>query len=137
MSINRGKTTFILLLFRTGLREGEAIALRPEDLDLRKRYVWIQRNFTAGQLSDTPKSRQSRKVDLSHDLVAVLKDYSVVQEAEAMLNERPSRKWLFTTPGGDMIRSNNFRERVWKPILEAAGCPIGVFMPRGTPSQAG
>lgn len=91
---------FVLLLFRTGMREGEAVAMRPEDLDLRKRYVWVQRNFTAGQLSNTPKSRQKRKVDLSHDLVAVLRDYLVVQEAEDMLNELPSGEWLFTTPGG-------------------------------------
>ncbi len=28
---------FILLLFRTGLREGEAVALRPEDLNMRER----------------------------------------------------------------------------------------------------
>ncbi len=114
---------FILLLFRTGMREGEAVALRPEDLDLRKRYAWVQRNFTAGQLSSTPKSRQKRKVDLSHDLVAVLRDYLVVRDAEDMLNERPTGEWLFTTPGGDMIRSNNFRDRVWKPILKAAGVP--------------
>ncbi|MCA9454318.1 MAG: site-specific integrase [Nitrospiraceae bacterium] len=114
---------FILLLFRTGMREGEAVALRPEDLDLRKRYVWVQRNFTAGQLSNTPKSRQKRKVDLAHDLVAVLRDYLVVREAEAMLNERTAEEWLFTTPGGDMIRSNNFRDRVWKPLLRAAGIP--------------
>jgi integrase len=114
---------FILFLFRTGTREGEAVALRPEDLDLRKRYVWIQRNFTAGQLSNTPKSRKKRKVDLSHDLVAVLRDYLVVREAEAMLNEGLAREWLFTTPGGAMIRSNNFRDRVWKPLLKAAGVP--------------
>lgn len=114
---------FILLLFRTGLREGEAIALRPEDLDLRKRSVWVQRNFTAGQLSNTPKSRQKRKVDLSQDLVAVLKDYLVIQEAEALLSSRTQERWLFSTPSGSMIRSNNFRDRVWKPLLKAANLP--------------
>ncbi len=114
---------FILLLFRTGLREGEAVALRPEDLDLRKRSVWVQRNFTAGQLSNTPKSRQKRKVDLSQDLVAVLKEYLVIREAEAVLNGLASEGWLFTAPSGAMIHSNNFRDRVWKPLLKAAQLP--------------
>jgi len=114
---------FILLLFRTGLREGEAVALRPEDLDMRQRYLWVQRNFTAGQLSNTPKSRQKRRVDLAQDLVAVLQDYSVVREAEALLKGQPVDGWLFTTPRGEIIRANNFRDRVWKPLLRAAGLP--------------
>jgi len=114
---------FILLLFRTGLREGEAVALRPEDLDMRQRYLWVQRNFTAGQLSHTPKSRQKRRVDLAQDLVTVLQDYSVVREAEALLQGQPVDGWLFTTPRGAIIRSNNFRDRVWKPLLKAAGLP--------------
>ena len=76
---------FILCLFRTGLREGEAVALRPEDLDLNHRYMLIQRNFTAGRMSDTPKSRKRRTVDLSQDLITVLRETLVVREAEAMV----------------------------------------------------
>ena len=38
---------FVLTLFRTGLREGEAVALMSQDLDLRSRYAVIQRNFIA------------------------------------------------------------------------------------------
>ena len=41
---------FILCLFRTGCREGEAVALRAEDFDFQSRYIVIQRNFTAGRL---------------------------------------------------------------------------------------
>jgi len=114
---------FILLLFRTGLREGEAVALRPEDLDLQIRQLWVQRNFTAGRMSDTPKSRQKRQVDLSRDLADCLRDCLTIREAEAMLGDTQPSEWLFTTPGGEMIRSNNFRERVWKPLLKAAGLP--------------
>ncbi len=114
---------FILCLFRTGMREGEAVALRPDDLDLQGRSVWVQRNFTAGQLSNTPKSRQRRTVDLSLDLVTVLKDYLVVREAEAMLKGQSSEGWLFATPQGEIIRSNNFRDRIWKPLLKTVGVP--------------
>lgn len=114
---------FLLLLFRTGLREGEAVALRPEDLSLRDRCLWVKRNFTAGQLSDTPKGRKQRRVDLSQDLAAGLKEYLVVREAETLLQGQAHEGWLFTSPQGGIIRSNNFRDRVWKPLLQAAGLP--------------
>jgi len=103
---------FILGLFRTGMREGEVVPLRPEDVDLQARCVCGQRGFTAGQLSNTPKSRQRRTVDLSRDLVAVLKDYLVVRETEAMLKGQSTEGWLLTTPHGENIQSNNFRDRV-------------------------
>jgi integrase len=112
---------FILCLFRTGLREGEAVALRPEDLDLNHRYMLIQRNFTAGRMSDTPKNRKRRTVDLSQDLRTVLRETLVIREAEAMLHGSPSEGWLFPATQGGIIRSNNFRDRVWKPLLKAAG----------------
>jgi len=45
---------FILLLFRTGVREGEAVALRPEDLQFQSRYALISRTYTMRRLVDTP-----------------------------------------------------------------------------------
>jgi integrase len=83
----------------------------------------IQRNFTAGQLSNTPKSRQKRRVDLAQDLVTVLRETLVIGEAEAMLQGTPRKGWLFPATQGGIIRSNNFRDRVWKPLLKAAGLP--------------
>jgi len=112
---------FILLLFRTGMREGEAVALMPADLDLNRRTVEIVRNYTAGHLEDTPKSGKARTVDLSQDLVEELKDYLVVREAEAALAGQALPRWLFTTPDGHIIRSNNFRDRIWKSLLKKAG----------------
>ena len=99
------------------------MALRPEDLDLNHRYMLIQRNFTAGRMSDTPKSRKRRTVDLSKDLITVLRETLVVGEAEAMLQGAPREGWLFPATQGGIIRSNNFRDRIWKPLLKAAGLP--------------
>ena len=112
---------FVLCLFRTGLREGEGVALMPEDLELNERYVQVRRNFTAGQMSDTPKNGKQRTVDLSPDLTQALKNHLVIREAEGVLSNTQKPQWLFTTPQGGIIRSNNFRDRVWKPLLKAAG----------------
>ena len=29
--------------------------------------------------------------------------------------------WVFTSPQGQLIRSNNFRDRVWRPLLKGLG----------------
>lgn len=112
---------FVLCLFRTGVREGEAVALEPGDLDLRGRSVQIERNYTAGHLEDSPKDGEDRSVELSLDLVETLKGHLALQEAEAMAANRPRPRWLFTTPAGEIIRSNNFRDRIWRPTLKALG----------------
>jgi len=111
----------IVLLFRTGLREGEAVALRPEDLNLHSRYLTVRRNFTAGRMADSPKGGRTRKVDLSKDLVEVLKEHMEVQEVEAAMQGIPRPEWLFPSPQGEIIRSNNFRDRVWGPLLHRIG----------------
>lgn len=112
---------FVLFVFRTGVREGEAVSLKPEDLDFQSRYAWIGRSYTAGHLEHSPKSGKSRKVDLSQDLAGVLKDHLALQEAEAALQQKPKPTWLFTSPQGQLIRSNNFRDRVWRPVLKRLG----------------
>jgi integrase len=112
---------FVLLLFRAGLREGEAVALEPGDLDLRGRSVQIERNYTAGHLEDSPKDGEDRSVELALDLVETLKGHLALQEAEATAANQPRPRWLFTTPAGEIIRSNNFRDRIWRPTLKALG----------------
>lgn len=88
--------------------------------DFSCRTLAVERNYTAGYLEDTPKSGKARTVDLSQDLVDELKDYLVVREAEAALAGRALPRWLFTTTDGHMIRSNNFRDRIWKALLKTA-----------------
>ena len=113
---------FILFLFRTGTREGEAVAIRPEDLDFRARYVQIERSFSSAKYwEDSPKNGKRRQVDLAADLVTVLKDHLALRAADAAAAGTAGAPWLFTTPAGTLIRSNNFRDRVWRPLLTKIG----------------
>lgn len=113
---------FVLLLFRSGMRVGEASALMPEDVDLRSRYILVQRNLASGiHLEESPKSGKNRKVDIAADLVPVLREHLAIREAEAALVGNSPAPWLFTMPQGSMIRSNNFRDRVWRPLLKSVG----------------
>ena len=54
----------LLLLARTGLRLGEALALQWHDIDYSDRAIHVSRAFSPGRL-ETPKSGAGRTVDLS------------------------------------------------------------------------
>jgi len=56
----------------TGLRQGELIALRWQDVDRDARRVRVRRSYVLGEF-DTPKSRRSeRSVPLSHRVASEL-----------------------------------------------------------------
>jgi integrase len=59
------------LLFYTGLRLGEVLTLRWEDIDLTDRLLLVRRGLSAGQES-TPKGRRHRFVPLSTPAAAAL-----------------------------------------------------------------
>jgi integrase len=56
---------------KTGMREGELLALRWGDADLLEAVIRVRRSVTDGYLS-TPKNHERRDVDLTPDLVELL-----------------------------------------------------------------
>jgi integrase len=64
--------TMLLVALRTGLRFGELIALRWEDVDLVAGKVIVRRRLYRGKF-DTPKSGKPREVPLSDEARAALK----------------------------------------------------------------
>jgi integrase len=59
------------VLFFTGLRIGEALTLRWEDVDLEARTVFVRRGLSAG-VEGIPKGRRFRLVPLAHPAVEAL-----------------------------------------------------------------
>ena len=106
---------FILLLGLTGLRWGEAVALRGEAVDLDRRRLTISRTF--GEISGkvvagTPKSHATRWVPFPSILVQPLRE---------RVEGHPPQDLLFTSPQGDVLRSGNFAKRVLRPAAARAG----------------
>jgi integrase len=60
-----------LVALKTGMRQGELLALRWCDVDLDDAVVRVRRSRTAGTIG-TPKNRGRRDVDLISDVVALL-----------------------------------------------------------------
>jgi integrase len=60
-----------LVALKTGMRQGELLALCWNDVDLHAAVVRVRRSFTGGALG-TPKNRERRDVDLISDVVELL-----------------------------------------------------------------
>lgn len=64
-------TTLLQLALKTGMRQGELLALTWADVDLGEGLIRVRRTITDGHLS-LPKNRERRDVDLTADVVALL-----------------------------------------------------------------
>jgi integrase len=108
--------------FRTGLRIGELIGLKWEDIDFFNCLILVERNITRGKVT-TPKSKSSRRpVRMTSQLVSVLKDHRKRIKAEKLRkgwNELP--EWIFCNEEGGFINYGNFIHRVWNRAMEKSG----------------
>lgn len=106
----------ILTLAYTGLRFGEAAALRVGSVDLPTlrmsiTQAWAGLTTGAPYLSE-PKTHKSRKVGLPEFLVA---------ELRPLVDDRPPGAWLFTSPRGGVLDLPNWNRRVFAPAVRRAG----------------
>jgi integrase len=121
-----------LLLLDTGLRPGEALALKWNDLE--GDTLRVQRTLVRGiggkygLVEQKAKTQQSlRPVTLSKSVVAALKAHRQKQVEEMLAyGERYHRDDLvFATQFGCLLDPNNVRQR-WKCALKRAGLPANV-----------
>jgi integrase len=114
----------ILTLARTGIRLGEALALRREDLDFAQCQLWVRRTWGRRAIG-TPKTGKARRVDMSDQLQAVLESHVTLRAAEAALAGRADPAWLFVDPQRRDDRlpltPSIFYRTVWWPLLRRSG----------------
>ncbi len=110
-----GWRLFFEFLSHTGLRIGEAIALRWSDLDFNRRRVSVERRFYRGTF-DQPKSKYGRrKVPLSEGMARELEArWLLVDDVEGL---------VFPSEAGTVIDSSNLMQRVLKKAGRRAGVP--------------
>jgi integrase len=103
---------FLRFLAQTGLRIGEAIALRVGDVDLGRKRAKVRRRWYRGSFAP-PKSKYGRRdVPLASDLA---------RELWPLVAGRPEDALLFTSEQGRMVDQSNLASRVLKPAAVAAG----------------
>lgn len=123
---------FVLTLARTGMRFGEARALRWQDVDFRKKRIRVVRNWPAHGGITVPKTQRSRReIDMSPQLAAALKALRARRKAEYLSRGKSEiPELVFLSPGairkegrrleGQPINYTNFRSRCWDKVLAAA-----------------
>jgi integrase len=110
----------ILTAQRTGLRQGELLALRWEDVDLRTGLVTVRRSVTRGIVTE-PKSGRSRDVPLGDDVLAALKAHRHLKG-----------QLVFCTTEGRMFRNNECKHPLWRACKRAGLRRIGWHVLRHT-----
>lgn len=111
-SVNR---TLVLLLAYTGLRWGEAAALRTHRVDLERRRLRVASSLyeiNGVQGEGLPKTGKPRSVPIPA---------SLVPELETVLDGKKKNDLLFTTARGNSLRAHNWRMREFNSAVAASG----------------
>ena len=114
--MDEANATAVYLLAYTGLRIGEALALRCGDVDLSRNRINVLRtqSVDAGsRLVETlPKGNRTRVVPIPSQLLPRVK---------TLLEDRGPEDYLLRGPRGGRQSTTNWRNRVWAPALRDAG----------------
>ncbi|MEZ4528367.1 MAG: DUF3596 domain-containing protein [Desulfobacterales bacterium] len=109
---------YFLFAFCSGLRQGEQIAVRPDDIDWPENILKISRAVTLdeyGRFTEgKTKNRHSRR---TISLIPVMKEALLLQKS---IHEHAQGN-IFSAPPRERIRLSNLRKRVWIPALKRAG----------------
>jgi integrase len=111
-----------LLLARTGMRPGEAYGLQWGDLDLRARELRVERSWSLGRV-ETPKTGETRTVDMSEQLVRGLRRHEIdrmVEKVKRGWAEMPP--WVFCTDEGTPLDESRVR-KAYSQALRRAKLP--------------
>jgi integrase len=129
---NRFEALFVLAL-KTGMRRGELLALRWEDVDLDKGMLQVRgtlRRTREGLTFGTPKTAASRrKVVLSPTSMAALRRHQVGQDEE---HRTAGDLWqdfglVFPNTVGRPMEPRDLLSDVYRPLLKRAGLPPVTF----------
>lgn len=117
-----GAGVLIRFLGYTGLRWGEAVALRRSAINLDRRRVRVKESATevGGKLEwGTPKTHEARTV-----IAPTFLSTRLASHVDGM----SPNDLVFTAPQGGPLRVSNFRRGVWTAACDEAGMPEGLLV---------
>lgn len=110
--------TMIIVALRTGMRQGELLALRWQDVDLVAGRVMVRQNVVRGRVG-TPKSGKPREIPLSDQALAALKAHRHLRGP-----------LVFCDAGGRMLTKGESKHPLWKACKRAGLRQIGWHVAR-------
>jgi len=120
--------TLYVLAIHTGLRQGELLGLKWDDVTLDRGTLQVRRILSAvkgGPIFTTPKNNQGRSVRLTVQAVQALRDHRKRQVEDRL---RRAGLWqdhglVFTTLVGTPLNRHNVFSRSFKPLLRRTSLP--------------
>jgi len=116
-----------VLVIQTGMRRGELLGLRWNDVDLEKALLHVRQALAPdGKSFGYPKTEKGRRrLRLTPEAVDALKRHRIAQNEERL---RQGSSWrdhglVFCSAVGTPMSPDNLVRRSYKPLLERAGLP--------------
>jgi integrase len=117
-----------VLAIHCGLREGELLGLRWDDVDLEAGTLSVRRTLSetrTGPIFEQPKNGKGRSIQLTNTAAEALRTHRKRQNEERL---RLSPFWedhglIFPSQKGTTMNAKNLTARSFKPVLERAGLP--------------
>jgi integrase len=109
---------FFEVAFKIGLRQGEQIALKPEDINWSKGILTVKRAVTKNEdgkfmMGKTKNKYSRRTITLLPMMLDALKNQKKIYNLF-------QGEFFFCSPQGNMVNTNYLRKNAWKPALEKA-----------------
>jgi integrase len=115
-------STICFVLCATGMRIGEVLALRTEDLDFARRLIHVRSSVSAGTLG-TPKSEASvAALPMPPVLATRLKTFLASKHYR-----QNGQRLLFANRRGRPFSANKLREKKLRPLLLLLGISLAGF----------
>lgn len=113
----------IYTAFYSGLRIGELLGMRWEDVDFDDKLIWVRHTYHGHGRFGPPKSRKERFVEMADSLLAVLKAHRTDEMKKGLrLRGGTLPQQVFTNAYGRAISGEHVRHE-WAKVLTAAGMP--------------
>lgn len=101
----------------TGMREGELLGLKWDDIDWRNSQIFVRRTYNHGHFYETKTKASRRKIDLAPELVHELKKWKLA----CPIGEEDL---VFPTEVGTSEDATNMLKRRFWPALRRARLPV-------------
>ncbi len=105
---------FLYIAFTSGLRTGEIIGLKWDDIDLENKVIFLKRSISKGNIKESSRTKNhNRVIDIPDITVEALKAYK---------HHRPHREWVFVSKHGTFFgETKTIVKYHFKPLLEKLG----------------